>query len=342
MSRNKSLQRIVGSFLGLVFLVAIFLSIGFGYYLIVPAKKGAPEQVFSVREGLTLKKVAGELEREGLITNKDPFLLWGRLMGYSKKIKAGEYRLNSGMSPVKILSMLCRGSIITYPVTIPEGFTRKQIGALMEKRDLVNRHEFLSITGDPKIVKRYGISGRDFEGYLYPDTYHFGRGLSAMSVINVMVRRFWEVVEPLLERVDGSGMTIEEVVTLASIIEKETGRAEERPIIASVFLNRLKRRMRLESDPTVIYGIENFNGNLTRKDLHQRTPYNTYVIRGLPPGPIGNPGSASIKAVLLPARTDYLYFVSKNDGTHYFSKTLKEHNQAVKIYQKKRRKRRKK
>jgi UPF0755 protein len=163
-----------------------------------------------------------------------------------------------------------------------------------------------------------------------------------MTVIDVMVRRFWEVIEPMREMTDGADMTIEEVVTLASIVEKETGRAEERPIIASVFLNRLKKRMRLESDPTVIYGIENFNGNLTRKDLTQRTPYNTYVIRGLPVGPIGNPGFESIKAILLPARTDYLYFVSKNDGTHYFSKTLKEHNRAVNIYQKKGRKRRKK
>lgn len=340
MPQNRSNKRIVASFLGVFFLVAILLSIGFGYYLIVPAKKGAREQIFNVREGLTLKEVAGELERKGLITNKSPFLLWARLMGYSKKIKVGEYRLNSGMSPVKILHMLSRGAIITYPVTIPEGFTKKQIGALMEKRGLVNRDEFLSITGDPKTAKRYGLSGNDLEGYLYPDTYQFSRGLSAMTVIDVMVRRFWEVIEPMLEMADGADMKIKEVVTLASIVEKETGRAEERPIIASVFLNRLKKRMRLESDPTVIYGIENFNGNLTRKDLTQRTPYNTYVIRGLPVGPIGNPGFESIKAVLLPARTDYLYFVSKNDGTHYFSKTLKEHNRAVKIYQKKERKKR--
>ncbi len=342
MPQNRSNQKIVVFFLGFFFLVAIFLSIGFGYYLIVPAKKEAREQVFNVREGLTLKEVAGELERKGLITNKSPFLLWARLMGYSKKIKAGEYRLNSGMTPVKILHMLCKGAIITYPVTIPEGFTRKQIGALMEKKGLVNRDEFLSITGDPKTAKRYGLSGNDLEGYLYPDTYRFSRGLPAVTVIDVMVRRFWEVIEPMLGMADGADMTIEEVVTLASIVEKETGRAEERPIIASVFLNRLKKRMRLESDPTVIYGIENFNGNLTRKDLAQRTPYNTYVIRELPLGPIGNPGFESIKAVLLPARTDYLYFVSKNDGTHYFSKTLKEHNRAVNIYQKKRRKRRKK
>jgi UPF0755 protein len=149
------------------------------------------------------------------------------------------------------------------------------------------------------------------------------------------------MVDPLKPRALEVGMKMEDVVVLASIVEKETGRSEERPMIASVFLNRLKKKMRLESDPTVIYGIENFNGNLRRKDLNRPSPYNTYLIRGLPAGPIANPGLASIKAVLSPARTDYLYFVSKNDGTHYFSKTLTEHNKAVRIYQKRKRSRKK-
>ena len=149
-----------------------------------------------------------------------------------------------------------------------------------------------------------------------------------------MVTRFFKVVEPFKEAIEMSGITLPEIVTLASIVEKETGNAEERPIIASVFLNRLKKRMRLESDPTVIYGIDKFNGNLTRKDLLTKTPYNTYIIRGLPPGPIASPGSEAIKAVLFPADTGYLFFVSKNDGSHHFSKTLQEHNRAVIIYQK--------
>jgi UPF0755 protein len=155
-----------------------------------------------------------------------------------------------------------------------------------------------------------------------------------------MVGRFWQVVNPLKERMDKVGMKLQEVITLASIVEKETGLAEERSTIASVFLNRLKKGMRLESDPTVIYGIKDFGGNLTRKDLNKATPYNTYVIRGLPPGPIANPGLEAIRAVLYPAKTDYLYFVSKNDGSHHFSKTLSEHNKAVQIYQKDRRRRR--
>ena len=149
------------------------------------------------------------------------------------------------------------------------------------------------------------------------------------------------MVDPLGNRAGEIGMKMEDVVILASIIEKETGRGEERPIIASVFLNRIKKKMRLESDPTVIYGIENFSGNIRRKDLNRPSPYNTYLLRGLPAGPIANPGLDSIKAVLYPDQTDYLYFVSKNDGTHYFSKTLAEHNKAVRIYQKRNRSKRK-
>jgi UPF0755 protein len=335
-------NRLIYFVIGLVFLIGVFLFVGFGYYLSNPAEKGGDEQVFFVREGATLNEVTSELESKRIITGKRLFLLWARLMGYSRSIKAGEYRLSSGMPPLKILETLSKGIVITHPVTIPEGFTIRQIGELLEEKGLVNKDEFLSITGDPDIAKRYGICGHSLEGYLYPDTYQFGRGLSAMSIVDVMVKHFWEVVAPLRQKVEQSGMTIEEVITLASIVEKETGRAEERPVIASVFKNRLKKRMRLKSDPTVIYGLNDFDGNLKKEHLVQRTPYNTYVIRGLPPGPIANPGKESIEAVLFPAKTDYLYFVSKNDGSHYFSKTLTDHNKAVQKYQKKRTTRRRK
>ena len=335
-------NRLIYFVIGLVFLIVVFLFVGFGYYLSNPAEEGGDDQVFFVREGATLNMGAGELESQGIITGKPLFLLWARLMGYSRSIKAGEYRLNSAMPPVLILETLSKGIVITHPVTIPEGFTIKQIGELLEEKGLVNNEEFLAITGDPDVAKSYGISGQSLEGYLYPDTYQFGRGLSPMSVVEVMVKHFWEVIGPLREKIEQSGMTMEEVITLASIVEKETGRAEERPIIASVFLNRLKKGMRLETDPTVIYGIKDFSGNLKKKHLTQRTPYNTYVIRGLPPGPIANPGKEAIEAVLFPAKTNYLYFVSKNDGTHHFSKTLTDHNKAVQKYQKKRRSRRRK
>ncbi len=337
-----SRKRIVLFTIGIFFLIGVFLAVGFGFYLMNPSREGGGDQIFYVRSGSTLNEVTDELHSREIITSKCLFLLWARVMGYSKSIKAGEYRLNAGMTPLKILGILGRGAIITHPVTIPEGFTMKQIGYLLGEKGVVNKDEFLALAGDPDISRRYGISGPSLEGYLYPDTYHFARGLSSMSVIDVMVGRFKEVYAPLREIAERSGMTMEKIVILASIVEKETGLGKERPLIASVFLNRLKKRMRLESDPTVIYGLKDFDGNLQRRHLVQQTPYNTYVIRGLPPGPIANPGQEAIKAVLYPTKSNYLYFVSKNDGSHYFSKTLSEHNRAVEIYQKKKRKRHRK
>jgi len=216
------------------------LAVGFGFYLMNPAKEGGADQVFFVREGSNLKEVAGELHSREIITGKGLFLLWARVMGYSRNIKAGEYRLNAGMTPLKILSIIARGVIITHPVTIPEGFTIKQIGDLLGEKGLVNKDEFLALADDPDIAGHYGISGPGLEGYLYPDTYHFGRGLSSMSVIDVMVRRFKEVYAPFREIAKRSGMTMEKAVTLASIVEKETGLGKERPIIASVFFKSLE------------------------------------------------------------------------------------------------------
>ena len=321
-------------FTGLLSLIIAILIMGFGLFFIKPADKLGLEQVIIVPEGVTLKEVASTLEEKGIITNKTFFMLWTRLMGYGRKIKAGEYLLSSSMPPIRIIEILTRGIIITHAVTFPEGFSADQIAEMLAEKGLVDKSEFISLTTDPDILDKYGISGPSLEGFLYPDTYQFARGLSPESIIDVMINRFREVVAPYMQLIENSGFTMEEVITLASIVEKETGRAEERPIIASVFLNRIKKRMRLESDPTVIYGIKDFSGNLRRNDLSEPTPYNTYIIRGLPPGPIANPGIESIRAVLYPAETDFLYFVSKNDGSHFFSKSLEEHNRAVRAYQK--------
>jgi UPF0755 protein len=196
----------------------------------------------------------------------------------------------------------------------------------------------MALSADAETAKAYGFSGPGLEGYLFPDTYHLSRGMTPRAVIDVMVKRFFAVMGPFSEAIRQSGMSLEQVVTLASIVEKETGAPEERPLIAGVFLKRLKNNMRLESDPTVIYGIDPFDGNLKKEDLRTHTPYNTYLIKGLPPGPISSPGLEAIKAVLFPAQTDFLYFVSKNDGTHHFSKTFSEHRKAVRKYQKANRK----
>ena len=323
----------------ILFLLVGFSGAWFAHVLLTPKKEMGKDQLFIVREGSTLKEVAASLERDGLVNARFPMIIWGKLHGYDRKIKAGEYRLNANMSPMEILERLRNGNILTYSVTIPEGFTVKQIADLLQEKGLCDKEAFLSSIHDAPVGKDGDIPVTDLEGYLYPDTYKLARGISPISIVHVMVERFNEKTAPLREKVKGSGMTMNEIVTLASIVEKETGSAEERPVIASVFLNRLKKGMRLESDPTVIYGIENFNGNLTREDLNRPGPYNTYTERGLPAGPIANPGIDSIRAVLYPSETDFLFFVSKNDGTHHFSKTLREHNRAVQTYQKRSRKR---
>jgi UPF0755 protein len=327
-------RRILGV-TAVIFLLAAGLTLAYAMFLLSPADKTGSNQVFVIKEKQSLRETAEELETRGIIKSQRLFVLWAKLTGHTKQIKAGEYALSAKMAPVEILEKLRKGIVITYPVTIPEGFTMEQIADLLESKGLVQKTRFLSLARDPKILRYYGITGPSLEGYLFPDTYQFSRGLPPSTLIDVMVKRFWHMVGPLKERANEVGMKMEDVVILASIVEKETGQPDERPVIASVFLNRLKEGMRLDSDPTVIYGLEAFDGNLTKEDLARRTPYNTYIIRGLTPGPIANPGLGSIKAVLYPARTDYLYFVSKNDGSHYFSKTLAEHNRAVETYQKK-------
>jgi UPF0755 protein len=208
----------------------------------------------------------------------------------------------------------------------------------MERAGLMSQEAFMHAALDPELVKALGLKGNTFEGYLFPETYHFPKGVSPREVIDKMVAHFRSVFTPTwIDRAQAIGMTTHEVVTLGSIVEKETATPEERPLIAAVFLNRLKRDMRLESDPTVIYGMKDFDGNLTRKDLEIPTPYNTYQIKGLPQSPIANPGRASIAAVLYPSEEPHLYFVSKNDGSHHFSRTLSEHNEMVRRYQLRRR-----
>jgi UPF0755 protein len=211
----------------------------------------------------------------------------------------------------------------------------EQVADLLAAKGLVRKEVFLQLAQNPKVLSAHGVKATSLEGYLFPDTYYFSRGLDPSTLVDTMVKRFWQMVDPLRESADAVGMKMEEVVILASIVEKETANPAERPVIASVFLNRLRLGMRLESDPTVIYGLKDFDGNLRKHDLTRETPYNTYVIKGLTPGPIASPGLDAIKAVLSPAQTEYLYFVSKNDGSHYFSKTFAEHNRAVETYQKK-------
>ena len=273
------------------------------------------------------------LEKNKVIRSADLFRYYVAYKKVGRQLKAGEHILDASLSTPDVADSLVRGNFKLYRLTVPEGLTMTQTAGMAEKSGLTHAEEFLALCRDKDFIRSLGLDTDTLEGYLFPETYLFVRGANTRQIVQAMVDRFWNVwkkYEPLTEQ---TGMTRHEIVTLASIVEKETGADFERPMVASVFLTRLKRGMRLETDPTVIYGIPNFDGNLTRKHLETPTPYNTYLINGLPPGPIANPGEASIRAVLEPADTDYLFFVSKNDGTHVFSRTLREHNRAVNQYQ---------
>lgn len=328
--------------LGTIIIAALFLIItilsclylDLQIYADQPAAMETWEKVVMVLPGQGFKAFAQRLHQEGIIDHPYKFELLARLKGHDKIIKAGEYKLSSAMPPGTILSILVSGKVRLYKFTVPEGYNLKQISSLAARSGYATDTDFFKVATDAALVHSMGIKAETFEGYLFPDTYHFPKGSSPEMIISTMVKRFWTVFEPEWKnRAKTLKLSVHQVVTLASLIEKETGAAFERPLIASVFHNRLKRRMRLETDPTVIYGLKDYNGNLTRKHLSMPTPYNTYTISGLPPGPIASTGIDAIKAALYPADTQFLYFVSKKDGTHQFSTNFKDHNRAVQKYQ---------
>ena len=305
------------------------------YYIFywTPADRPYPAEI-RVEQGDSLAAVVRKLSDQKLIANGLLFSLWARLNGLEKKIHQGLYRFETAVPSREILERLVTGRGIFQTVTIPEGLTVKEIAELLEKMQIADEQKFLAETGNPNLLAALGLSDRGLEGYLFPSTYHFTPSTPEKDIITTMAEQFRKVSLPLLNQRDGmKSLTPHEILTLASIIEKETGIEAERPLVSAVFHNRLQRQMPLQSDPTVIYGIKDFNGNLTRKNLQDPTPYNTYRISALPPGPICNPGLSSIKAALQPAKVPYLYFVSKNDGTHLFSESIEAHNQAVKTYQ---------
>jgi UPF0755 protein len=304
------------------------------HYADQPASLDTDKMVFNIPSGQTFKVTTDILFKAGIIKSPFKFNLVARLKGYDKQLKAGEYTLAASMPPIKILEKLVKGDVELYKLTIPEGLNIYQIAELVAQEGFAAQAVFMAYATDTAFVREHGISADTFEGYLYPETYYFPKNVSTKTIVSAMVKRFWRVFKPeWKERAKQLGFSIHQMVTLASIIEKETGAPFERPLISSVFHNRLNKRMRLESDPTVIYGLKNFDGNLNRQHLETLTPYNTYKIRALPPGPIANPGSESLEAALYPANTKYIYFVSKKNSTHQFSTNLKDHNQAVRKYQ---------
>lgn len=312
------------------------LAVGLFFYNIYysrPASGGYPIEV-RVESGDSFATVTRKLRAQRVISNGLFFSLWARFNGAEKKIHQGLYRFESSVAPWEVLERLVAGKGIFHSVTIPEGLTIKEIAELLDKMQIANKEKFLAAAADPSVLTALGLGDKGLEGYLFPSTYHFTPGTPERDIVIAMAEQFRRSSQPLLVKTATTKQfSTHELLTLASIVEKETGVEAERGLVAAVFHNRLKRQMPLQSDPTVIYGLKDYNGNLTKKDLRDDNPYNTYRIGALPPGPICNPSLSSIKATLNPADVPYIYFVSKNDGTHAFSETIEEHNQAVKTYQ---------
>ena len=290
-------------------------------------------QVFEVKSGMTLKQVSQELFRQNLIRSANAFQAIALIQDKEKLIKVGEYYISPSMLPAEILQRITSGKTVLHSITIPEGYRITEIANLLEEKDLADKNIFLQEAKNVELLE--GIPTSSLEGYLFPDTYHFGKRTTEAAIINKMVETFKEraLKQEFLKRAEDLGFSYHEIITLASLIEKETGKDSERKQISSVFHNRLKKNMLLQTDPTVIYVIDIFDGNIRKRDLNIDSPYNTYRYKGLPPGPIANPGLKSIIAALYPATTSNLYFVSKQDGSHKFSATLNEHNRAVQKYQ---------
>ncbi|OPL13631.1 MAG: hypothetical protein AVO38_02785 [delta proteobacterium ML8_D] len=309
----------------------------------LPVSETGNNKIILIPNGSTFFSVAQKLETEGLIKSKRAFYCLAWWKDAMTKIKAGEYEFSSAQTPAEILDYLVQGKIRQYIITIPEGYNLFQIDDLLANAKLISKDSFIKVAQDKSILRTLGIEADSAEGYIYPDTYQLTKDATPPEMLCTFVNHFWEIwnSEKFCRRTEELGVKIHDIVIIASIVEKEAMRSKERPLIACVFWNRIEKNMPLQADPTVHYGIlvetKTKKSRLRWKDLRKKTPYNTYVNKGLPKGPISNPGKDSILATLHPSKKDYLYFVSKNNGTHYFSQTLSEHNRAVDRYQRGRR-----
>ena len=326
-------------FLGIVIVITGLLSYDFYKTITSPLSSEPSQVVIEVKKGGGLNNISSLLHQKGLIKDPQTFKLLALIKGVVFNLKAGEYRLSPAMTQVEILNKITRGLVIQHSITIPEGYNIYEIADLLQKNNITKKDTFIASVFDPKIINELGFNTNSLEGYLFPETYFFEKNVSDYHILKKMVATFKKKImtHEIMAAVKESKLSFHKIVILASVIEKETGKEEERPLVSAVFHNRLRKKMLLQSDPTVIYSIRNFDGNLRKKDLQIDSPYNTYRYAGLPPGPIANPGLSSIKTALHPAKVDYLYFVSKKNGEHKFSSTLKEHNRAVLKYQKRRR-----
>jgi len=299
-----------------------------------PAESPGREVAVEIPPHSSLIAAAGILGRAGVVRSPRFLVLLGKVTGSAGTVQAGELAFHTGMTPLQALEALSHGHAVLHPVTFPEGYTFRQMGQALAAKGLADAGRITALAGSPTFARSLGVAAPTLEGFLYPDTYSWPRGTPEEEILRRMNSRFNDVFDrEMRERAKAAGFSNLQAVTFASIIERETGVAAERPLVAAVFANRLRKGYRLQSDPTVIYGIPAFSGNLTRADLARDTPWNTYTREGLPPGPIANPGRESLAAALAPAPVPYLYFVARGDGTHVFATTLAEHNRNVSVFQ---------
>ena len=328
-------MRLIKRLLLLVLLMAALLAGAVGYHVTQPLTLPALPFEFSLKQGSSLKAAAHQLQQEGVLPSERVFVWLGRLLGKSAQIKAGNYELEAAVTPLELLNLLTKGRVTQSELSIIEGWTFGQFRTALNANPAI-RHDSATLS-EADIAQRLGIPEKQLEGLFFPDTYYFASGASDLALLKRAyqtmqkhLQESWLAREPNLP-LDSPYQAL----ILASIVEKETGQAKDRGMIAGVFVNRLRRGMLLQTDPTVIYGMgENFDGNLRKRDLQTDTPYNTYTRAGLTPTPIALPGLASLQATLHPARTDALYFVARGDGSSVFSGTLEQHNRAVNKYQK--------
>jgi UPF0755 protein len=290
-----------------------------------------------ISPGTRTEGILAQLRTEGILEHEFPekvYLWWNRGRG---RMKAGEYLFDRPLTAVEVLEKLIEGKVYQHSITFPEGLTLREIAQVMESKGFGPREGILQALSDPSSIKELDPAAKDLEGYLFPDTYFYIRGTAPAELVRKMVGRFKAVFAPeWVDRAATLGLGVHGAVTLASLIEKETGIDAERPIISAVFHRRMAKGMLLQCDPTVIYAAVlagRYDGVIHKSDLELKSPYNTYQSAGLPPGPIANPGAKALHAALYPVKSDYLYFVARNDGTHQFSGTLAEHHKATRLHQ---------
>ncbi len=335
------MKRLVGWLVVLVLVSAVALG-GWTYITLERPYKGyaEAEQFVEIPTGSGTVSMGRRLADMGVVRSATSFRLAVWLRGAGRRLQAGEYRFDRPMTPSEVVDKIARGDVYVRAITFREGLTVREMAALFESGGFGTAADFIAASRDAALVNDIDPSARDLEGYLFPDTYTLQRRTTAEQLIERMVNKFKKTLSPeIQQQAAGRGLSVRQLVTLASLVEKETGKAEERPVVAGVYSNRLRIGMGLQCDPTVIYALMlagRYDGNIRKGDLQIDSPYNTYRYPGLPPGPIAAPGAASLAAAANPADVPYLYFVSRNDGSHVFATTLEEHNRNVNEFQRRR------